>query len=336
MQTSAIRSKLCHSGLAAVLGMWVAMPVWAVADLSLTLPMPATMTVSHDVPLTAYLLPIGPFGGGKMQTTRTEGRMTQQAWRMPHAGLSTLDVMLSLREQITVAGFEVMFECATQACGGFDFRYGTDILPEPDMHVDLGDYQYLAASRDTAKGMEYLSLLVSRSPLDGYVQLTRIGALPPVVPGLTASTKTPLAQGASAQGALAPAAVAAAMDGMQATLSAGAPVVLEDLVFASGAAALQAGSYASLADLAAWLQANPQTTVMLVGHTDASGGLAANIALSKRRAESVRQVLLSDYGVAADQISADGVGPLAPRTSNLDAEGRTKNRRVEVIVTSTP
>ena len=74
---------------------------------------------------------------------------------------------------------------------------------------------------------------------------------------------------------------------------------------------------------------------MLVGHTDAVGGLAANVSLSKRRAESVRAVLISRHGIPAAQVSADGVGPLAPRASNLDAAGQAQNRRVEVFVTST-
>ena len=45
--------------------------------------------------------------------------------------------------------------------------------------------------------------------------------------------------------------------------------------------------------LADWLAADPARRIALVGHTDASGGLAANIALSKQRAEAVRQALLT-------------------------------------------
>ena len=115
----------------------------------------------------------------------------------------------------------------------------------------------------------------------------------------------------------------------------GGAVALDDLVFASGSSSLTEGSYASLADLAAWLQANPEMTIALVGHTDASGGLEGNIALSRKRADSVRARLIETYDVPTRQVEAQGVGYLSPRASNLTEAGRNKNRRVEVILTST-
>ena len=118
-------------------------------------------------------------------------------------------------------------------------------------------------------------------------------------------------------------------------LEAGHAQVLEDLVFASGSSALAAGRYGSLAGLAAWLEADAQGQIILVGHTDASGTLEGNVKLSKLRAESVRQELLHSYKVAPEQVQAEGIGFLSPRASNLTPEGRDKNRRVEVMATST-
>jgi outer membrane protein OmpA-like peptidoglycan-associated protein len=113
-------------------------------------------------------------------------------------------------------------------------------------------------------------------------------------------------------------------------------VALDDLVFASGKAVLAEGEYASLAALADWLRANPTLTVTLVGHTDASGSLAGNIALSKQRAAAVRAVLIQTYTLPAAQIDAQGAGYLAPRDTNQTPEGRQRNRRVEVMLTSPP
>jgi OOP family OmpA-OmpF porin len=118
-------------------------------------------------------------------------------------------------------------------------------------------------------------------------------------------------------------------------LEAGGFVVLEDLVFESGSSRLEEGDFDSLSALAAYLKANPGRTVTLVGHTDASGSLSGNTALSRNRALSVRERLLTTYGVPASQVTAEGAGFLAPRDTNLTEEGRARNRRVEVILTST-
>ena len=304
---------------------------------------PASAVVMADDrrAMASYPLPVGPWQAGAVATLAVEGQLHQQAWRLGAEGGTTLELMQRLRGDIVAAGYRILFECATEACGGFDFRYGTPVLPEPQMHVDLGDFRYLAAGRDGAAGKEYLSLLVSRSPRDAYVQMTRVGALAAPSADVTASTKAPAEAAAAATpgAALALSLPAApelpAGDAMMAGLGLGLPVVLEDLVFASGSASLQAGDYASLTALAAWLMAHPQVRVMLVGHTDASGALAANTALSRRRAESVRQALIAQTGVAAAQVLAEGAGPLAPRASNDTADGRQKNRRVEVFVTPT-
>ena len=90
----------------------------------------------------------------------------------------------------------------------------------------------------------------------------------------------------------------------------------------------------SLQALADYLANAPDLQVALVGHTDSSGPLDVNIALSKRRAGSVLERLVSDYGVARKQLEAQGMGYLAPVASNLTQQGRDANRRVEVIITS--
>jgi OOP family OmpA-OmpF porin len=110
-------------------------------------------------------------------------------------------------------------------------------------------------------------------------------------------------------------------------------MALDDLTFATGSAQLGAGTFASLQAVAGYLADHPDRTLALVGHTDASGDLAGNVALSKARADSVRERLIRDYGAPSDRLTAEGVGYLAPRASNLTDEGRTRNRRVEVVLT---
>jgi OOP family OmpA-OmpF porin len=108
--------------------------------------------------------------------------------------------------------------------------------------------------------------------------------------------------------------------------------ILGDLDFGSGSDQLGGGTFSSLDTLAAFLRFNSNAVVAIVGHTDSIGDLDENIALSKRRAEAVRKRLVDAYAIAGDRIAAEGMGYLSPVASNLTAEGRTANRRVEVIL----
>ncbi len=293
---------------------------------TLDLPAPVLAEERRSEAPGSYGLPIGPFDGTSVPSRQVEGAVDQRAYRLDAAGLTTLAMMMPLRDQLLREGFTVLLDCEARSCGGFDFRYGTEVMPEPDMHVDLGDYRFLSAE----KPGEAVSILVSRSVLSGFVQMTRVGALPlaDVPPAPEAAPVVDLGEADLPRGVVAPGDIGSALESMGA-------VPLDDLVFASGAAALAEGDYASLAALAAWMAANPEQTVALVGHTDASGSLVANIGLSERRADLVRQKLVERYAVEAARLSSEGVGYLAPRATNQTDEGRQKNRRVEAIVTST-
>lgn len=309
----------------------LALTLAAAPGLAITLDMPfdAVPSAGKSEALTSYALPVAAYADGAVPTRMIEGPLSQTAWRIEAPGMTTLELLMPLRAQLSAAGFSTVFECEAATCGGFDFRYGTLILPEPEMHVDLGDYRYFAAER----GAEVVSLIVSRTAAAGFVQLIHVGGATQAAPMLSASTKA--AQVGKPVALAAPPVATVATGSLGERLLGGGAVALEDLVFASGSSALAAGEYASLQGLAAWLRENPALTVALVGHTDASGGLEGNIALSRKRADAVRQYLIGAENIPAAQVEAQGVGYLSPRASNLDEAGREKNRRVEVMLTST-
>lgn len=303
--------------------------------LSLVLPETAVMAGQRQDGPTSYRMPVGPFRDGYLPSRTSEGMLDQSAWRIATPGLTTLQVLMPLRDQILRAGYRIVYECEAADCGGFDFRYNTEVLPEPDMHVDLGDFRYLGAERSGAMGREILSLLVSRSADQSFVQVTQMMPTPEAGANVSAPAAVlPVAPLVIPPATGAPVAPLSGDPG--AVLESAGAVALDDLVFASGAATLQAGEYASLEALAKWLQADPARRIALVGHTDASGGLEANMALSLRRAASVRDTMVGTLGAPAAQIVAQGVGPLSPRTGNLTPEGRERNRRVEAVLLSPP
>ena len=291
---------------------------------------PATPGGERRAGLASYAVPTGPWQGGVIPSVTAEGVIDQRAWKLDAPGKSTLELLQPLRDQAEQAGFGIVFECEARTCGGFDFRYGTDILPEPEMHVDLGDYRFLAARRDGGHGTDWITLIVSRSSDTGFVQVTAIGAQPTGAPDLSVSTKSSFDPSAVT---LAQDADRPASDGL--SLVAGKPVVLKGLAFASGKAVLDGDDQPALRDLAGWLADNPAARVELVGHTDASGNAADNTALSQARADATRAALVA-LGVAADRITTRGAGPAEPVAGNDTPEGRAQNRRVEAILTPTP
>ncbi len=107
--------------------------------------------------------------------------------------------------------------------------------------------------------------------------------------------------------------------------------VVTGILFDTGKSDVKPESAPALQEVVKLLKEDAKLKVCVVGHTDNVGALAGNIDLSKRRAAAVVQMLTSQYGVAADRMQAHGDGPYAPLASNDSEDGRTLNRRVELV-----
>lgn len=90
-------------------------------------------------------------------------------------------------------------------------------------------------------------------------------------------------------------------------------------------------SKAALAEIAKLLKKDPGLKLYVVGHTDSTGLLDANMKLSQARGESVVRSLVAEHGIAAARLKGLGVGPAAPVASNDTEDGKAKNRRVELV-----
>jgi len=104
-----------------------------------------------------------------------------------------------------------------------------------------------------------------------------------------------------------------------------------ELRFPPGAATLPAGELPSLDKIADLLADHPDLQVRVEGHTDSVGADELNLTLSRQRAEAVQEAL-RERGVAAERITAEGLGSSRPIGDNATAAGRSENRRVEVYV----
>ena len=108
-------------------------------------------------------------------------------------------------------------------------------------------------------------------------------------------------------------------------------IQLPGVNFETNSDRLVAGTEGVLRDAAATLQRNPTIRVEVAGHTDSDGAAEYNESLSQRRAETVRDFLISQ-GVAADRLTALGYGESAPIADNGTAAGKAQNRRVVLRV----
>jgi outer membrane protein OmpA-like peptidoglycan-associated protein len=108
----------------------------------------------------------------------------------------------------------------------------------------------------------------------------------------------------------------------------------QDVLFATDSATLRPALTRDLQAVGANLNSYPNSTIQVIGHTDNVGEAAYNQDLSERRALSVAGVLRAS-GVPAGRVQAFGKGEDQPAASNLTAEGRAQNRRVEIIIRPT-
>jgi len=119
----------------------------------------------------------------------------------------------------------------------------------------------------------------------------------------------------------------------------GCPLVGEKLLIIHGinfefdSAKISKNSESILNRAVATLRENPTIEVRIEGHTDSIGSEGYNLKLSQRRANAVRDYLVSK-GIASERLEAAGKGEAFPIVSNKTREGRSQNRRVEFVVTS--
>lgn len=276
--------------------------------------------VSYD----KAVLPLGPIKPGTSRqfaaSDMAEGRITRIAYESP-AGKSVIEVYRNFAQAMANAGFKTRFECAGESCGnGADFS-DIEIQPLLDpMHarnamsralyaVD-GDMRQLTARLDRPEGRVDVSLLVAQAdehqPTGILLQVIEAQAM---AAGQVSVDAKAMSQGLNRQG----------------------HVALYGIHFATDSADLTADSDATLGQMAQLLKDEASLKVFIVGHTDDTGELSHNLALSQKRAEAVAKALTTRYGITSQRVAAKGVASYAPVASNRDDAGRSQNRRVELV-----
>ncbi|MEM9063278.1 MAG: OmpA family protein [Pseudomonadota bacterium] len=291
----------------------------AASAVELGAPSGAVATASVGPRVETYDLPTAALGPEPAPILRLRGDVSWRTYRLddPDAGVEA--VMQGYREKAAADGLEVMLDCAARDCGGFDYRFAVGLVPAPAMRMDVEDFAHLSLK----DGEAYATVLVSRALRSVFVQIVT------VTPSTAAIEIVPAPELPADAKDVRPE-TAADIDLIQ-VLERDGHVRLSNIDFATGGATLAPGSQEELARVAALLVTRAELSVAVVGHSDNQGGLDANIALSRSRAQAVVDALIA-LGVEAERLEARGIGYLSPLTSNDTPEGRAMNRRVELVV----
>ena len=253
-----------------------------------------------------YELPLTKVADGKYgKTQRVEGKVTAIHYDAP-SSRSALEIYRNYDAALQKAGFQTLFSCGPKVCG--DAPPG-GAFPLEDAFGNYSDQtRYLAAKLSQPQGNVYVALWVYDSGFD-IKQFIAIVESKPMESGLVSVNAEALGGDIHRNGHAA----------------------VYGIYFDTGKAEVKPESDAALKGIANLLQQDPQLKLYVVGHTDNQGALDSNLELSKRRADAVLTILTTKYGVAADKLHALGDGPSAPVASNDTEEGRSRNRRVELV-----
>lgn len=266
----------------------------------------STATSRKNEGFSEYKVVVGLDQKGKtddeiIKSIAVTGELTRLAYENPK-DRSPLEIFTNYKEALQGAGFKILFECADSGCGPSwaSSRWGR----VNGMRYVGSEMRYLAARRQRPGEESYvaLSIIKLRHQID-VLQRTEMER------GLVVVTAEALKQGFAAEG----------------------KAVLDGVVFDHDKATIKPESKPALDTIGKFLKENPNLKAFIVGHTDMVGAFDYNMKLSQQRAQAVVDALVKDYGVAAGRLSPHGVGSLSPVSTNRSEQGKSSNRRVEMV-----
>ncbi|MHA6687265.1 OmpA family protein [Mesorhizobium sp. A556] len=248
-------------------------------------------------------------------TLPLEGKVMRISYRAP-ADRSVLEVFRNYENTLKAAGFEAVFTCETDACGGRNFNHA---IATGKLYSLFGEYQaeqrYLATKQSRPEGDVYAAIYAVMNKAGGGANANRAMVQLDIVELKPMEAKMVVLDASA----------------LQSEIATEGRVAVYGILFDFDKADIRPDSEPQLQEIAALLKDSPDLEVLIVGHTDAKGAFDYNHDLSLRRAKAVVGALLSGYELDADRLTAVGVGMAAPVATNRTEEGRTKNRRVEIV-----
>ena len=259
----------------------------------------------------AFRLPLGALSQGgagiKMDDSLDlEGRLTTLVYETKEK-TSTLKVLRNFEQALMSAGFKRMFQCEGIKCGPVG-KWVSALQHYKLASANWPSVRYLAMSRTQGDKGVYVAVFVAESL--GHIRI-----------GLNVMETKQMETGLVT--------VDAKM--MDQQLMQNGKVAVYGIHFDTDKAELKEASFETLEQIKQLFEMKKELKLYIVGHTDDTGSLSHNVDLSQRRAQAVVTALVDRYGISASRIKSFGAGPYAPVASNLNEQGRAKNRRVELV-----
>lgn len=263
------------------------------------------------------ILPIGSAAREKQAPSlKIQGKVTTIVYQVP-SDQSTLMIFQNYKNALQTAGFEFLFDCEHEACGGFQLRSIWKDHPEkfrysPFDIFNIGsgeDYRMMTTKLTNEQKDIYASVFIHARMADQILVAVDI-----VETGEMAADRVNINQ-----------------NYLTNELERQGRVVLHGLNFALNQAELLPSSEPALVEIVTYIKANPQQRFYVVGHTDNTGDHSLNMRLAEQRAQTIRATLI-ERGTLAERLIAAGVGPMAPLNSNNSEQGQADNRRVELVL----
>lgn len=269
----------------------------------------SALTRRDDPGFSEYKVVTGVNASGKtddeiLKSTRVQGQLSRLVYENPK-DRSPVEIFANYKEGLQKAGFKLVFECADKGCGP---SWASSRWARVNGMVAVSSPMWYLAARLQKDGSDvYVAVSVTRT-----------------------QHQIDVLQGAKMERGL----VTVTAEAIRSGLANDGKVVLDGILFDHDKATIKPESKAALDVIAGFLKGSPNLKVFIVGHTDSAGTLDHNLSLSRQRADAVVQTLVKNYSIAANRLSAHGVGPLSPAKSNRSDQGKSQNRRVEMVASN--
>jgi outer membrane protein OmpA-like peptidoglycan-associated protein len=259
-----------------------------------------------------FTIPVGPYRKGKFTAVqKLEGKVTRIRYVNP-ANRSTLEIVRNYEQALQKAGFQIVFSCGAEDCA--DSGTLTQVPGFEMWCVNVGiqcpeAMRYVVGKLTRDKENVYVAAKVLNNAGPRADTVLYVIELKPMQTGMVTVNAQALAEDITKTG----------------------HVAIYGIYFDTAKAVIKPESKPVINEIGKLLKSQAALKLHVVGHTDNAGNLATNMTLSKQRAEAVVNAVVSEHGIAAGRLIANGVGPLAPVASNGAEDGRARNRRVELV-----